>query len=345
MDYRNYLILEETNIRLAMQKLDEVKTKIVFVTKNDKLLGTVTDGDIRRYLLNNGKLDDLVINAANKQPKVAYSYNEAVEIYNKTKYIAIPIVDLNFKLKDIYIPNNDDDKIFNPINIPVVINAGGKGTRLYPYTKILPKPLIPVGETPILELIMQDYIKYKCEEFHIIVNYKKELIKAYFSENENKYNINWYNEHTPLGTGGGLSLLKEKINSTFFFINCDTLIKANYDSIIRYHRQHNNVITMICAYKNLIVPYGIIDMGKDGSINAMKEKPEMSFLTNTGMYIVEPEVINDIQENQSIGFPDIVQEQIKKGKNISIYPISENEWLDMGQIPELEKMRNKLLED
>ena len=229
--------------------------------------------------------------------------------------------------------------------MPVVINAGGKGTRLEPYTKILPKPLIPVGELPIIEHIMKRFMEYGCNDFSIILNYKKELIRAYFSDYIPQYNIDWYEEEKPLGTGGGLCLLKGKINQTFFFTNCDNLLLSDYESILKFHKENKNVITMVCAHKNIVIPYGVINMGVNGTIESMQEKPEMSFLTNTGIYVVEPEVLDDIEDNISIGFPDIVEKERLKGKKVAVYPISENEWLDMGQPSELEKMRKRLSEE
>ena len=189
---------------------------------------------------------------------------------------------------------------------------------------------------------MQQFIEYGCGQFNMIVNYKKELMKAYFADNEQRYNITWYDEEKPLGTGGGLCYLKGKIDKTFFFTNCDNLLLSNYESMLRFHIQNKNVITMVCAYKNIKIPYGVIEMGINGSIKSMKEKPEFSFLTNTGIYIVEPEVLDDIEDNVSVGFPDIIEKERAKGKKIAIYPVSENDWLDMGQLSELEKMRKRL---
>ena len=189
---------------------------------------------------------------------------------------------------------------------------------------------------------MKEYQTYSCNDFHIIVNYKKELMKAYFAENENHYKISWYDEEKPLGTGGGLCLLKGRFDSTFFFANCDALLTANYESMLKFHKENKNVITMVCAYKNMTIPYGVIDMGQNGMIKDMREKPLISFLINTGIYIVEPEVIDDIEDNVAIGFPDIVEMERKKGRKVAVFPVSENDWMDMGQLSELEKMRIKL---
>ena len=192
---------------------------------------------------------------------------------------------------------------------------------------------------------MKEYQTYQCDHFHIIVNYKRELMKAYFAESENRYDITWYDESTPLGTGGGLSLLKGKLDGTFFFANCDALLTANYERIMEFHKEQKNVITMVCAYKNMTLPYGTVEMGVNGVIESMKEKPTMSFLTNTGIYVVEPEVVDDIEDGVPIGFPDIVAKQKEKGRKVAAFPVNESEWMDMGQLSELEKMRAKLFGD
>ncbi len=338
----NFIGRNDLPLSKAMQAIDKNSNGILFlVDENDKLAGCITDGDIRRFLLAGGKITDQVSNAANLTPLIAHSVDEAKTLYHKKNYVVIPIVDENKNIIDLY-NGVGNEKKRGALHVPVVINAGGRGTRLDPFTRVLPKPLIPVGELPIIELIMQEYQSYQCDEFHIIVNYKKELMKAYFNDNENHYNINWYDETVPLGTGGGLSLLKGKINDTFFFANCDALLTANYESMLAFHKENKNVITIICAYKNISIPYGVIEMGVNGSIEEMKEKPELSFLTNTGIYIVEPEVIEEMEDNVSIGFPDVVELQKSLGKKVAVYPISENEWMDMGQLPELERMRKRL---
>ena len=341
---KDFLGRHSLTVSEAMQRIDKNASGILFlVDEENKLFGCITDGDVRRFLLDGGKMDGHAIEAANKHPRYAKSIEEARTLYHKKNYIVIPILDENGVIVDLYNgESGDQKKPRHPLNIPVVINAGGKGTRLDPFTRVLPKPLIPVGELPIIELIMQEYQSYACEEFHIIVNYKKDLMKAYFADSERKYDITWYDEEQPLGTGGGLSLLKGKFKSTFFFANCDALLTANYESMVKFHKENGNVITMICAYKNLNIPYGVVEMGEKGLIESMKEKPLMSFLTNTGIYIVEPEVVDDMIDGEAIGFPDIVERQRQKGRKVAVFPVSENDWMDMGQLSELEKMRVKL---
>ena len=336
---------ESLSISETMQKIDGNQFGILFIAdEKRKLIACITDGDVRRFLLSGGKMSDNVMKAANLTPRIAKTLDEAKLLYHKRNYIIIPIVDSDGSIIDLYSGGSGEQirKSRKPLRIPVVINAGGKGTRLDPFTKVLPKPLIPVGELPIIELIMKEYQAYDCNDFHIIVNYKKDLMKAYFHDSDNTYNITWYDEKKPLGTGGGLSLLRGKFESTFFFANCDALLTANYESMIKFHKEQGNVITMICAYKNINIPYGVVEMGEHGIIESMKEKPLMSFLTNTGIYIVEPEVIDDIGDDEVIGFPDIVDREKQKGRKVAVFPVSENDWMDMGQLPELEKMRVKL---
>ena len=342
-DIKKFVGKSSLSVSETMQMIDNNQNGILFVVDDSmKLLGCITDGDIRRFLLAGGKMEASAADAANRNPKVARSEEEARILYHKRNYVIIPIVDENGVIIGLYNGEGHEVKKRNALNVPVVINAGGKGTRLDPFTRVLPKPLIPVGDLPIIEHIMKEYQTYSCNEFHIIVNYKRGLMKAYFADNDNHYNITWYDEEKPLGTGGGLSLLNGKFTDTFFFANCDALLTANYESMYKFHKENDNVITMVCAYKNINIPYGVVEMGINGTIEGMKEKPLMSFLTNTGIYIVEPEVVEDIEEGVPIGFPDIVEMERQKGKRVAVFPVSENDWMDMGQLSELEKMRIKL---
>ena len=310
-DIQKFIAKEELTVSEAMQKIDENSNGILFlINEADCLTCCITDGDIRRYLLRGGSMDGAALDAANHNPKFARDEKQAKTLYDKRYCVAIPILNDEHRIIDIYNGNGERKK--TALNIPVVINAGGRGTRLDPFTRVLPKPLIPVGELPIIELIMKEYQSYNCTDFHIIVNYKRELMKAYFSDNE--YKITWYDEEKPLGTGGGLSLLRDRFNGTFFFANCDALLTANYASMLKFHKENKNVVTMICSYKNVNIPYGVVEMGMNGVFEGIKEKPLVSFLTNTGIYIVEPEVINDVKDNEVIDFPDIVKREKELNK-------------------------------
>lgn len=338
------LIAEERSVLEAMKHIDVTAKQILLVADDNKLKAIITDGDIRRHLLRGGKLEDKVKDIANYNPRFIYEKDKdhSRELMKKWSILSLPVVNENLEIQSIVFLNDYEIGRNHSVSAPVVIMAGGLGTRLYPYTKILPKPLIPIGEIPITEHIINRFMEYKCYEFHLIVNYKKNMIKAYFGDVGKNYELEFHAEDRPLGTGGGLSLLKGRVETTFFLTNCDVLIRANYKEIYDYHKQNGNMITIVAAYKHFTIPYGIINLDCNGDIDTMLEKPEYSFLTNTGFYVVEPEVVDSLEEDKVIGFPDIIEHQKSLGKKIGVFPVSEKCWLDMGQLEELEEMRKEL---
>jgi dTDP-glucose pyrophosphorylase len=344
MDIKDFMIEEDNTMLEAMNILDRVAMKILFVVKDGKLLAAITDGDIRRWILKKGNLDAKVRDIANYTPIFVYEKDKSTarQIMKKKVIEALPVVDNLMRMVSIVFLNDKEIQSKNNLNLPVVIMAGGFGTRLYPYTKILPKPLIPIGDLPIAEHIINRFHSFGCMQFYLVVNHKKNMIKAYFNEVDKAYNVTYVDEDKPLGTGGGLSLLKGKINSTFILSNCDILIEEDYEKMYQYHKKEKNLITMVCSLKNVRIPYGVIDIDETGSIESMKEKPELSFFVNTGMYIVEPKVIEELEEDKVIGFPDIMDKYKSAGEKIGIYPISEYAWMDMGQLDEMEEMRKRL---
>ena len=209
MDFQSFCMLETESLRTALARLNQNEKKILFLSDiAGRLTAALTDGDVRRYLLSGGTLEDSAANAGNHRPITATGREEAIRLLAQHGCIAVPVLDGAGRIMDIVLEDERQAEPHAALGLPVVIMAGGKGTRLEPYTKILPKPLIPVGDLPIMEHIMRQFRQYGCTEFHGIVNYKKQLIKAYFSENEEHFNTVWYDEDKPLGTGGGLSLLK-----------------------------------------------------------------------------------------------------------------------------------------
>ncbi len=342
MEVKQYTISPDTTVREAIKKIDEKGKKIIFITDSSlTLLGVFSDGDMRKYILRNGDLNVPIRGVMNRNPRVFKSIREANKISKTEKLVAYPIIDEDHKFIDVLFWNDDEHRTITEktlVDIPVVIMAGGKGTRLYPYTQILPKPLIPIGDYTISERIINNFKRFGCDSFSFILNYKGSMIKAYFNDIDRDYNVDYFDETTFLGTGGGLYLLKNKINSTFFLSNCDIIIDADYGSIYEFHKQHKNLITFVCAFKNFTIPYGVVNLDNSGKIQSLLEKPSYSYLTNTGFYVIEPEVIQDLKENEFIDLPDIASSYIEQGKNVGVYPVSENAWLDMGQFTEMQEM-------
>ena len=344
MKLTDFLIQFDCTIKETMIQIDKNAKGIVYIVQNEKITGVITDGDIRRFLLSGGSLNEKVSLIMNQNP-IMLDIEQEKEVYlimEQYEIRSVPVINKNNNILKIYF---DDVKVEinkEELNIPVVIMAGGKGTRLYPYTQILPKPLMPIGDKTITEHIMDRFIEHGCNEFIMIVNYKKHFIKSYFIDNEDKKCVKFIDEEKFLGTGGGLRLLNKKIESTFFMTNCDILIEEDYSQILKYHKEHNNIITMVCAIKNMTIPYGTVDISEDGNVIGLKEKPELSFITNTGFYVIEPEFLQLIPENTFIHITDIIQQCIEEGRNVGVYKIEEDKWLDMGQLDELEKMKEKL---
>lgn len=347
MEVIEFLIDEEVTMIEAMQQLDKVAKKVLFVIRDGHFVAAITDGDIRRWILKKGNLDAKVKDIANYSPKslIEEEKTKAKDFMKKYSIEALPILDKKKNIISVISWNDEEIEPKRTLEVPVVIMAGGLGKRLYPYTKILPKPLIPIGEIPIVEHIINRFNRFGSDQFYLVVNHKKNMIKAYFNEIKKTYKVYYADEEKPLGTGGGLSLLKGKINSTFILSNCDILIEEDYEKIYSYHKKEKNLITMVCSVKNIKIPYGVIEINETGEIENMKEKPELSFFINTGMYIVEPMIIEKLKEDSVIGFPDIIKWYKSQGEKIGIYPISENSWMDMGQIDEMEEMRRRLERD
>lgn len=340
------VISEDDSLKHALEQLDKITVKVLLVI-NDKqaFVASITDGDVRRAILAGASLKTMVSQVANFHPIFLEHDDEAAawQAMHEKKISALPIVDKEKKIQKVYfIGENEQERHTEKLNVPVVIMAGGLGTRLYPYTKILPKPLIPISDIPISERIIQSFQEIGCEEFHMIVNYKCNMIKAYFNDMDNDYNIHFWDEETPLGTGGGLYLLKDDISNTFVLTNCDILILDDVRKIVRHHKNEMNQVTMVCSLKNFTIPYGIVNFSEGGEISSFEEKPQLSFFTNTGYYILETDIFKYINKHEKIGMPDIIDRMRRDGLKVGIYPISENAWLDMGQFDSMESMERRL---
>ena len=347
MEISKFFVSLGTSVLETMRIINENTKGIVFAADNGRLIGTVTDGDIRRYIIGGGEVSAVVENVINRNTIWLETNDEksAGNTMREKSISAIPVVDGEKRIIKIFFSDGSSVQVedFNrPLHIPLVIMAGGKGTRLKPYTDILPKPLIPIGEKTITERIIDKFGEYSDSPVYMIVNYKKEFIKAYFREEDERKKINFVDETEFLGTGGGLKLLENRIKTTFFMSNCDILINADYSQILKYHSEAKNIFTLVCARKCFSVPYGTVEVDHCNRATGFVEKPSHTYFVNTGFYVIEPDVFAEIPENTYIHITDIISEFMKREKRVGVYLIEDSDWMDMGQFDEMEKMRQKL---
>ena len=322
----------------ALKLMDTVHRKLLIVMDSGRYLSVLSIGDIQRAIIKGVDLKSPVETILRPQTNVASIKQSRAEVEryvkdHKTEFM--PIIDDDNNLVDVVfwdelfkteIHHRTDD-----FNLPVIIMAGGQGTRLRPLTNVLPKPLIPIGEQTMLEDIMDRFVECGCHDFYISVNYKADIIRRYMDNlGKLQYNISYFQEDKPLGTAGSLHLLKHKINDTFFVSNCDIIIDEDYGEILRYHRDNLNEITVVAAIKNMAIPYGTLETKENGLLSDIKEKPEFTFKINTGMYILEPDLIEEIPENEFYHITFLIEKLVKQGRRVGVYPINEGSWTDVG---------------
>lgn len=352
-DLKGILISPETPVKEAIKRIGDNGRKVVVVIDSQyKLCGIFTDGDMRRYIFKGGDLESPISTAMNSKPymlSTGYSHEDLQRCFVGRNRFMCPIVCAGGQLQEIIFRNEYSDKLENfamhrlPDGVPTVIMAGGLGKRLYPYTKVLPKALIPIGSKPILTHVINSFKAYGCQEFHLIVNHKRNLIKAYYAEEDPGCKLVYHDEDKPLGPAGGLCFLKGVINDTFFLSNCDILVEADYAEIYAFHKSEKNLITAVGALREVEVPYGVIEIGGNGSaIKAISEKPSTSYLANVGVYVIEPEVLNDVEDGKVLLITDLISRYIREGRKVGVYPVSGGAWQDMGQLDEMKKMEETL---
>lgn len=340
-------ILKSASLISAIKKMDELRKKLLIVGSPNNFQGLISIGDLQRAIIKNIDLSTPISNVLRKDIIVAKEGEDGDKI--KKRMFAIraefmPVINERNEVVEVIFWEDLLDATKLPpsemINFPVVIMAGGKGSRLKPITNVLPKPLIPIGDKPIVEHIMDRFVEIGCNEFYLTVNYKSELIEYYFNSFEHpQYNVQYLKEKDFLGTAGSLSLLDGIIDTTFFVSNCDIIIDQDYSQIYKYHKANGNELTLVAALKHYKIPYGTVETEADGLLQSLEEKPEITYKINAGLYILEPHLLNDIPKNKFFHITDLIEKIKNRGGRVGVFPVSEKSWRDIGEWDEY--LKNK----
>lgn len=327
------------SISEVIRNIDDSGYQIsIIVDKNQKLLGIMTDGDIRRFILSKKSFNTKVGEVMNKFPtvvEVGTSKSAMLNIMRNKLLHQIPVVDENYKLKDLLTldeligVNKKDNVIF--------IMAGGLGKRLLPLTETKPKPMLLINEKPIIQIILESFIEQGFKKFFISVNYKSNLIMDYLKDGSNwGVKINYIQEQKRLGTAGSLSLIKEKIKHPLIVINSDVVTKLEYEKILKFHVSKKSSATMVICKKETEIPYGVVNI-KNNNLISIEEKPVKHFFINAGIYVLQPEIIELLPKNSYYDMPELFKYLKSKDKKVKVFPLEEY-WMDIGHLNNYQKV-------
>jgi dTDP-glucose pyrophosphorylase len=346
-----FLVPQTHTIRQAMEQLEKTEEKIVFVVDAEsRLIGSLTDGDIRRWILSDGDLKAQVFRVCNRAPFVA-------EESLGTEQIRAEMLKGNFGCVPVVNPSREIVRLLfweelfqgavtikpkRRLDLPVVIMAGGQGTRLAPFTNVLPKPLIPVGDRTVIEIIIDQFLPYGLDRFFLSINYKSKILKSFFEELTPSYSVAYLEEKEPRGTAGSLRALYSPAPEHLIVTNCDIVIQADFAELVSFHTDNNYDLTLVASLKDYRIPYGVCELEKGGTLARITEKPQYSFLVNTGMYVVRRDRLGLIPEQTRCDMTDFIEQLKKAGGRVGVFPISENAWIDTGEWTEYRKALDAL---
>lgn len=338
-NWRNILLKPNDTLEKAIQILDQEALRIVLVTDDEgRLIGTVTDGDVRRALIKNLGMKTLIIDVMCDNPAVASiedGHEEILAIMENKGLLQIPVLDQERRIVSLKTIQNMLKK--EKYDNPVFLLAGGFGKRLHPLTDDIPKPLLTVGTKPILERILQQFIEAGFQNFYISTHYKAEMFREYFGDGSQwGINIEYVYESEPLGTAGALGLLPDSLpDLPMMMMNGDLLTKLNFDSLLKFHMENDSVATMCVREYDFEVPYGVIK-AEDHRVTEIIEKPVHKFFVNAGIYVLSPGLVKKMKKNVYFDMPNFLMDQIKGNGQVNMFPLHEY-WLDIGRIEEYEK--------
>ena len=350
-DVGPFLIPRTYTIRQAMEQLEKTEEKIIFVVDGaSRLIGSLTDGDIRRWILSDGDLKAEVFHICNHTPYVVEQGFRVESV--RTNMLnnnlgCVPVVNRSGEIvqllfwKEMFYEGSGV-KAKPRLDLPVVIMAGGQGTRLAPFTSVLPKPLIPIGDRTVIEIIIDQFLPYGLDHFHLSINYKSKILKSFFEELSPSYSVAYLEENEPRGTAGGLRPLYSSTQENLIVTNCDIVIQADYAELVSFHTDNNYDLTLVASLKDYHIPYGICQLEKGGSLARITEKPQYSFLVNTGMYVVRRDRLGLISEHSRCDMTDFIEQIKTAGGRIGVFPIGEKAWVDTGEWTEYRKALDSL---
>lgn len=341
----NILINPNCTVREVLEKLNIGGKGIVLVVDDEeKLIGTITDGDIRRAILKGASLECSIDDIVHYNPvsvKSSATKDEIKDIFIRKAVKQLPVVDENrvvvdlISINDILLPEGKDN--------PVIIMAGGLGTRLKDLTQEVPKPMLKVGQDPILQHIINNFKQYGYNKILISVNYKAEIIENYFQDGyAYGVKIEYIKEKKRLGTAGGIRLAKDYLDKPFFVVNGDIFTNLNFDNMMKFHLENNFDITVGTKKYSYQIPYGVIET-KGKEIKEIKEKPEINYLINGGIYCLNPELIDYIPEDKYFEITDLIDMCLKKGLKVGNYEIKDY-WMDIGKLEDYDKVNSYMKE-
>lgn len=339
--WQECVIQENASIMDAVKAIDKGGMQIALIVDDGgKLKGVLTDGDIRRAVINKVDFTKWVGNIMKRNPsvaKVGQSDEEIRELMKVRQVHQIPVIDDEERVRRVALfLDVIDRKRYDNI---VVIMAGGLGSRLMPLTEKSPKPLLKVGSKPILEIILESFLEKGFYRFYFSVNYKAEMIESYFGDGSAwNAEIKYVREEKKLGTAGSLSLLPEVSDKPIIVMNGDILTKVDYASLVGYHMSEGAIATMAVREYTSRIPYGVIDV--DGNIIvSVKEKPTETYMVNAGIYVLSPSAVREVRRGEYLDMPGLYDRLIDSGKKTIVFPIREY-WLDIGRIEDFEKAQD-----
>lgn len=342
--WQNILIQPNLPLEDAISVLDRGGLRIALIVDDTKRLkGTLTDGDIRRALLKHVRLDAPVSEVMCSTPHVAeigWSKEKILSVMEDLELLQIPLLDQEYRVVGLETLHGLMER--RTVANPVFLMAGGFGTRLRPLTNECPKPLLKVGDKPILELILESLTNAGFYRFFISTHYLPEMIRDYFGDGSQwGVNIEYVHEEAPLGTGGALGLLpKDSVDLPLIMMNGDLLTSVNYRGLLDFHVEHESIATMCVREYEHQIPYGVIQT--DGTyIRSMEEKPVQKCFINAGIYVVSPELLKQVNAGERIDMPTLLEKQMASGRKVSMFPVHEY-WLDIGRMDDFRRAQKEV---